>query len=188
VLLVIDNYDSFVYNLVQYLGALGTTPKVVRNNKIQFDEIEKMCPRGIVISPGPGNPEGAGMCLEIIRRFSGKIPILGVCLGHQCIGTVFGARISMARELVHGKTSVIHHQGLGILDGISQGINVARYHSLILDKDSIPEELLITAVSEDGTVMAVQHKTHATFGVQFHPESLASEYGMEILGNFIKMI
>ncbi|ATW24384.1 anthranilate synthase component II [Candidatus Formimonas warabiya] len=185
-LLVIDNYDSFVYNLVQYLGQLGQEPAVVRNDKTDLDTLEKLHPEKIVISPGPGHPQKAGICLEVIRRFSGKVPILGVCLGHQCIGEAFGARVCRGKEPVHGKTSPIFHGGRGIFAGIPQGIVVTRYHSLILDQEQMPEELEVTAAAEDGTVMGIQRKGHPTFGVQFHPESIASEYGMEMLANFLR--
>ncbi|MEW6624499.1 MAG: aminodeoxychorismate/anthranilate synthase component II [Bacillota bacterium] len=184
-LLVIDNYDSFVYNLVQYLGELGAEIEVVRNDKISLRHLEKMAPERIVISPGPGTPENAGVCLEVVRYFSGKVPILGVCLGHQCIGAAYGARVGLAQEPVHGKTSVLHHNGQGILVGIPQNIRVTRYHSLVIEKEGIPEELMVTAYSEDNTIMAVQHAEHPTFGVQFHPESIASQYGHELLQNFL---
>ncbi|SMB90387.1 GMP synthase (glutamine-hydrolyzing), N-terminal domain or A subunit [Desulfonispora thiosulfatigenes DSM 11270] len=186
-ILVIDNYDSFVYNLVQYLGSLGEEIKVVRNNKITLSEIEKLNPLKIVISPGPGKPENAGISKDVVSYFSGKIPILGVCLGHQCIGEVFGANISQAKSIVHGKTSIITHSEGGIFRGIPPGILVTRYHSLVILKESIPKSLSITAVSEDGEIMAIKHKDYPTYGVQFHPESIASQYGKEILENFLKI-
>lgn len=186
-LLVIDNYDSFVYNLVQYLGKLGEEITVVRNDKTDLAILEKMHPEKIVISPGPGNPQNAGICLDMIKRFSGEIPILGVCLGHQCVGELFGARVCRGKEPVHGKTSLITHSRRGIFAGIPQGVMVTRYHSLILDQESIPEELEVTAATEDGTVMGIQHKEHPTFGLQFHPESIASECGMEMLSNFLRV-
>lgn len=186
-LIVIDNYDSFVYNLVQYLGELGENIEVVRNDAVSLRDVERMKPEKIVISPGPGTPEDAGICLELIRHFSGKIPILGVCLGHQCIGRAYGARVGRGKEPVHGKTSLLYHQGKGILAGIPQGIKVARYHSLVIEKESIPGDLSVTAFSSDGVVMAIQHKKHPTFGVQFHPESVASQYGKEILKNFLQI-
>jgi len=185
-LMVIDNYDSFVYNLVQYLGELGEEIEVVRNDEVSLRDVEKMKPERIVISPGPGTPEGAGICIELIRHFSGEIPILGVCLGHQCIGRAYGARVVRGKEPVHGKTSILYHQGEGILAGIPRGITVARYHSLVIEKESIPDDLSVMAFSSDGVVMAIQHKKHPTFGVQFHPESVASQYGMEILKNFLQ--
>ncbi len=186
-MLVIDNYDSFVYNLVQYFGELGEEVKVVRNDKISMQALEKMSPERIVISPGPGVPENAGLCMEVIHRFSGRVPILGVCLGHQCIGAAFGARVVLAREPVHGKTSLIHHEDLGILEGIPQDIRVARYHSLVLERDSIPKALHVTAISDDDVIMAVQHEKHPTFGVQFHPESIASQHGLQLLQNFLRV-
>ncbi|MEL7568179.1 MAG: aminodeoxychorismate/anthranilate synthase component II [Dehalobacterium sp.] len=186
-LLVIDNYDSFVYNLVQYLGILGAEITVVRNDKTDLAAVEKIHPEKIVISPGPGNPQNAGICLEMIKRFSGRIPILGVCLGHQCVGELFGARVCRGKEPVHGKTSLITHSRRGIFAGVPQGIMVSRYHSLILDQESIPEELEVTASTKDGTVMGIQHKEHPTFGLQFHPESIASEYGLEMLSNFLRV-
>ncbi len=184
--MVIDNYDSFVYNLVQYFGELGEDVEVVRNDAISIEDLEKMLPERIVISPGPGIPENAGICMQVIEKFSGKIPILGVCLGHQCIGAVFGGKVVKAKKLLHGKTSTLSHENQGIFTGIPQGITVARYHSLVVERQSITDELSVTASSDDGTVMAVQHKVHPTFGVQFHPESIASEYGMQVLQNFLK--
>ncbi len=185
-LLVIDNYDSFVYNLVQYLGELGQEINVIRNDKMDLSAIEKISPERIVISPGPGIPQNAGICLQLIKRFSGEIPILGVCLGHQCIGEAFGATVCRGKEPVHGKTSRITHNNRGLFTGIPQGIVVTRYHSLVLDQKNFPEELEVTAVTEDGIIMGIKHWSHTTFGVQFHPESIASEYGMEVLANFLK--
>lgn len=184
-LLVIDNYDSFVYNLVQYFGELGARIEVVRNDKIDLCALEKMRPEKIVISPGPGAPENAGVCLDVIRHFSGEIPILGICLGHQCIGAAYGAEVKHGREPVHGKTSIIYHEGIGILKGLPRGFKAARYHSLVLEKESLPGELVVTAHSDDGAIMAIQHVEYPTFGLQFHPESIASQYGMEILENFL---
>jgi len=184
-LLIIDNYDSFTYNLVQYLGILGADIKVVRNDQVTIEDILTLRPEKIVISPGPGTPAEAGISNDIIRRLSGRIPILGVCLGHQCIGQVFGVPVVLADELVHGKTSVIYHSGENLFSKIPQGIRVTRYHSLVLEKNHPGTALQINASTEDGTIMAVQHKTHPTFGVQFHPESIATEYGHEILKNFL---
>ncbi|MDI6707014.1 MAG: aminodeoxychorismate/anthranilate synthase component II [Bacillota bacterium] len=186
-LLVIDNYDSFVYNLVQYLGELGARIEVVRNDKMDLYSLKKMRHEKIVISPGPGAPENAGVCVEVIRHFSGEIPILGICLGHQCIGAAYGAKVKHGRKPVHGKTSIIYHEGIGILQGLPRRFKAARYHSLILEKDSMPGELVVTAHSDDGVVMAVQHVEYPTFGLQFHPESVASQYGMEILQNFLRI-
>ncbi|MBS3977917.1 MAG: aminodeoxychorismate/anthranilate synthase component II [Syntrophomonadaceae bacterium] len=184
-LLVIDNYDSFTYNLVQYLGMLGADIKVVRNDQASLLDIIALQPEKIVISPGPGTPAAAGVCNEVIRQLSGKIPILGVCLGHQCIGEVFGFPVVPAATLLHGKTSLIYHSGDSLFSGIPQGIRVARYHSLVLEKDHAALDLQIVARTEDGTIMAVQHVSHPTFGVQFHPESVATEYGFDILQNFL---
>jgi anthranilate synthase/aminodeoxychorismate synthase-like glutamine amidotransferase len=184
-LLVIDNYDSFTYNLVQYLGMLGADIKVVRNDQIGLCDLVALQPEKIVISPGPGTPAAAGICNDVIRRLSGKIPILGVCLGHQCIGEAFGFPVVSAETLVHGKTSAIYHSGDSLFSGIPQGIRVTRYHSLVLEKGYAALDLQITARTEDGTIMAVQHVNHPTFGVQFHPESIATEYGIDILKNFL---
>ena len=185
-LLVIDNYDSFVYNLVQCLGRLGAEMEIVRNDKLSIEDVDRMKPEKIVISPGPGIPENAGICVELIKHFAGKIPILGVCLGHQCIAKAFGAKVVRAEVPMHGKTSVISHIGTGILASIPQDIIVARYHSLVIEKESIPEYLVVTALSEDGSVMAIQHSIYPIFGVQFHPESIASCYGLEVLENFLQ--
>lgn len=186
-LLVIDNYDSFVYNLVQYFGNLGADIRVFRNNRITMEEIKKMKPKKIVISPGPGRPEDAGVCLDLIHEFSGEVPILGVCLGHQCIGTAFGAEVHCATEVFHGKISTITHDGKGIMYGIPNPLKVARYHSLEVKKANLPEELMVTAKTEGGSIMGIKHRCHPTFGLQFHPESIASENGMDILRNFLNI-
>ncbi len=186
-ILMIDNYDSFTFNLVQYLGILGENIKVRRNDKITIDEIKKMSPSKIVISPGPGRPEDAGMSDEIIRNFYTEIPILGVCLGHQCIGEVFGAEIINSGVVIHGKTSDIYHDGRTIFKGIKNPFEAARYHSLILKKDSIPSSLEITARTEDGIVMGVRHKKYRLEGIQFHPESFLTPVGLRILKNFINL-
>jgi len=186
-LLVIDNYDSFTYNLVQYLGVLGADIEVARNDRLTIEDVLAMQPEKIVISPGPGTPDEAGVCMEVISRFSGSIPILGVCLGHQCIGQVFGFPVVLAKELVHGKTSPIYHTGEGIFFGIPQGIKATRYHSLVLERSHTPQDLKIVASTPDETVMAVQHLSHPTFGVQFHPESVATEYGLALLKNFMAL-
>jgi len=186
VLLVIDNYDSFVYNLVQYFGKLGEEIKVIRNDQASLETIAGMKPKKIVISPGPGRPENAGVCLDVIKYFRDKVPILGVCLGHQCIGFAYGAKVVRANEIIHGKTSVITHIGQGIFANMPPSIAVTRYHSLIIKKESIPQELIVTALTEDGKVMAIRHAEYPTFGVQFHPESIASQYGLEMLENFLE--
>jgi anthranilate synthase/aminodeoxychorismate synthase-like glutamine amidotransferase len=184
--LMIDNYDSFTYNLVQYLGELGAEVKVFRNDKISLEEIRKLKPEKIVISPGPGRPEDAGISCELIRQFSGKIPILGVCLGHQCIGQSFGGRIVRAQKLMHGKVSKIYHDKTGIFAGIKNPFSATRYHSLVVEKKSFPGNLKIIAQTRDGEVMGLKHRNLAVWGVQFHPESIMTEEGKKLLGNFLK--
>lgn len=186
--LMIDNYDSFTYNLVQYLEELGAEVIVVRNDKITIEDIEKMNPQKIVISPGPCSPEKAGISVEVIKRFSGKIPILGVCLGHQCIGAAFGAKIIRAKKLMHGKTSeIIHLRTTNLFKEIKQGFKATRYHSLVIDQETLPKELAITALStDDSEIMGVKHKSHNTEGIQFHPEAYFTEYGKDILRNFLE--
>jgi len=186
-ILMIDNYDSFTFNLVQYLGMLGESIKVRRNDKITVDEIKKMSPSKIVISPGPGRPDDAGLSKEIIKQFYREIPILGVCLGHQCIGEVFGAEVINSGLVIHGKTSRIYHDGKSIFKGIKNPFEAARYHSLILKKDSIPSLLEVTARTEDGIVMGVRHKKYKLEGIQFHPESFLTPAGLQILKNFINL-
>jgi anthranilate synthase/aminodeoxychorismate synthase-like glutamine amidotransferase len=187
-ILVIDNYDSFTYNLVQYLGELGTHPLVRRNNEITLDEIAAMSPKQIVISPGPGRPEQAGITLDVIKRFGPSIPLLGVCLGHQAIGMAFGGSVVRAAVPMHGKTSVISHDGRGVFAGIASPFTVARYHSLVVQRDGMPAELEISAQTEDdGTVMAVRHKSFPIHGVQFHPESIMTREGSHLLRNFLSV-
>ncbi len=186
-ILMIDNYDSFTFNLVQYLGVMGENIKVRRNDKVGLDEIEKMAPSRIVISPGPGKPVSAGISKDLIKRFYRQIPILGVCLGHQCIGEVFGAEVINSGVVVHGKTSMIYHDGKSIFRGIKNPFEAARYHSLILKKDTIPSSLEVTARTEDGIVMGVRHKSYKLEGIQFHPESFLTPVGLEILKNFINL-
>jgi anthranilate synthase/aminodeoxychorismate synthase-like glutamine amidotransferase len=181
--LVVDNYDSFVYNLVQEMGELGADLLVRRNDAISVAEVVDLAPHGIVISPGPGRPEAAGVSMEIVRQLSGQIPILGVCLGHQCIGAVFGASVVHAPSIMHGKTSTIHHQGAGVLRGLADGFVATRYHSLVVT--DLPAELEVTASTEDGTVMAMRHRHHRVEGVQFHPESILTTEGPRLLGNFL---
>lgn len=185
---VIDNYDSFTYNLVQYLGELGASVEVFRNDAISVLELAARTPDGLVISPGPGGPESAGISTEAIREFQDRIPILGVCLGHQCIGKAFGGRVVRARLLMHGKTSTIRHDGEGIFRMIENPMTATRYHSLALDRTSLPAELSITAESEDGEIMGIRHRSRPVFGVQFHPESILTGYGMRILENFLSQI
>lgn len=184
-ILMIDNYDSFTFNLVQYLGILGENIKVRRNDKIDLGEIEKMEPSRIVISPGPGRPVNAGMSKDIIKHFYKEIPILGVCLGHQCIGEVFGAEVINSGVVIHGKTSKIYHDGKSIFTGVENPFEAARYHSLILKRDTIPSSLEVTARTEDDIVMGVRHKNYKLEGIQFHPESFLTPDGLKILKNFI---
>ncbi|MEO8040743.1 MAG: aminodeoxychorismate/anthranilate synthase component II [Betaproteobacteria bacterium] len=184
-MLMIDNYDSFTYNLVQYLGELGEDVRVSRNDEITLDEIEALAPARIVISPGPCTPKEAGVSVALIRRFAGRIPILGVCLGHQSIGEAFGGRIVHARQLMHGKTSMIHHDGAGVFRGLPNPYTAIRYHSLAIDRESKPEVLDVTAWTDDGEIMGVRHKTLAVEGVQFHPESILTEHGHALLKNFV---
>lgn len=186
-ILMIDNYDSFTFNLVQYLGILGENIKVRRNNKVSLDEIKKMAPSRIVISPGPGRPVDAGMSKDIIRHFYKEIPILGVCLGHQCIGEVFGAEVINSGVVIHGKTSKIYHDGKSIFTGVENPFEAARYHSLILKKDTIPSSLEVTAHTEDGIIMGVRHRNYKLEGIQFHPESFLTPVGLKILKNFIDL-
>lgn len=187
-LLVIDNYDSFTYNLVQYLGELGADMKIVRNDEVTADDVEKnLRPEKILISPGPGTPDDAGISLEVIERFAGRIPILGVCLGHQAIGQHFGGKVVRAPEPVHGKPVEVHHDGKTIFEGIDGNFTAGRYHSLVVDRESIPECLEISAESPDGLVMAMRHRSRPIEGVQFHPESILTEHGKVILQNFLSL-
>lgn len=186
-LLMIDNYDSFTYNLVQYLGELGEIIKVYRNDQITVDEVERAGPDRLVISPGPCTPEEAGVSNEIIRRFAGRVPLLGVCLGHQCIGHVFGGEVVRAPRLMHGKTSMIQHDGKTIYKGLPNPFEATRYHSLIIKRETIPACLEITAETDQGEIMGVRHKEHKVEGVQFHPESILTESGKDLLRNFLAL-
>ena len=186
-ILVIDNYDSFTYNLVQYLGELGATLTVVRNDQISVEDVRRMKPEKIVISPGPCTPKEAGVSVELIKSLHREIPILGVCLGHQAIGEAFGGKVIKAPSIVHGKTSAIHHTGEGIFNGLPMPFTATRYHSLVVEKDTLPSELHVTAWTNDGVIMGVQHKTSKTYGVQFHPESIATQHGKELLKNFLSL-
>jgi anthranilate synthase/aminodeoxychorismate synthase-like glutamine amidotransferase len=185
VLVVIDNYDSFTYNLVQYLGEMGAALRVFRNDQVTLAGLQDLAPTHIVISPGPGRPEDGGVSSDVIRAFAGRAPILGVCLGHQCIGQVFGGRVVRAAQPVHGKTSLVYHQGQGVLAGLPQPFRATRYHSLIVDAD-LPAPLVATAHTAEGEVMAVQHRDLAVYGVQFHPESILTEGGKALLRNFLE--
>jgi anthranilate synthase/aminodeoxychorismate synthase-like glutamine amidotransferase len=184
-LLLIDNYDSFTYNLVQYFQMLKQEVRVFEHDEITLEQIEQLKPDHLVISPGPGNPFQAGISLSVIDRFAGRIPILGVCLGHQCIGQYFGARIVQAQQIMHGKTSIIHHTEKGLFEDLPNPLTVTRYHSLVIDPETLPTCLEMTAQDERGEIMAVSHRELNIHGVQFHPESIASESGLEILAHFI---
>ena len=186
-LLLIDNYDSFTYNLYQYLGELGATVEVVRNDAVTLEDIEEIAPERIIISPGPGDPDDAGISKDVIRRFAGRMPIFGVCLGHQCIGEVFGGVVAGAGEILHGKVSRITHDGKGVFAGLSSPIEATRYHSLAIVPDTVPEVLEISARSEGGIIMGVRHRTLPIEGVQFHPESILTPDGHAILRNFLAM-
>ncbi|MFV0297990.1 MAG: anthranilate synthase component II [Hyphomicrobiaceae bacterium] len=186
-LLLIDNYDSFTWNLVHFLGELGSVPEVVRNDKMTVAEALAMQPSGIVLSPGPCTPNEAGICLDLIKAADGRIPILGVCLGHQAIGQAYGGKVIRAPQMMHGKLSTISCQPGGLFQGMPRTFEVTRYHSLIVERQSLPDCLAITAETEDGVIMGLSHKTHPVHGVQFHPESIASEQGHELLANFLRM-
>jgi anthranilate synthase/aminodeoxychorismate synthase-like glutamine amidotransferase len=182
---ILDNYDSFTYNLVQYMGELGAELVVHRNDKITCDQIEALAPEKIVISPGPCTPNEAGISMEVVQRFAGKVPIFGVCLGHQSIGQVFGGTVARAPYIMHGKTSQIHHDGEGVYAGLPNPFTATRYHSLIVERDSVPQSLRVVAETEDGLVMGLRHRDMAVEGVQFHPESILTSQGQRLLGNFL---
>ena len=184
-ILLIDNYDSFTYNIAQYLGELGATVRVVRNDAITIAAISKLKPRAIVISPGPGNPDEAGISLEVIRSLAGKFPILGVCLGHQAIAQAFGGRVIRASRLMHGKLSSVFHNGKGMYQGMPKPFQATRYHSLIVEKRSLPACLRITSETDDGVIMGLRHRKHQVEGVQFHPESIMTQDGKRLLANFL---
>lgn len=184
--LMIDNYDSFVYNLVRYLEELKEDVKVYRNDKVTLEDVEEMQPEGIIISPGPKSPEQSGICLDIIKKFSDKIPILGICLGHQCIGYAFGANIIKGKEPIHGKVFKVNHKDIGVFKELKNPVDVTRYHSLIIEKETLPECLDITCETADGVIMGVRHKKYLVEGVQFHPEAELTECGHEMLKNFIE--
>ncbi len=186
-ILVIDNYDSFTYNLVQYLGELGQEPQVWRNDKITLEEIEELAPERIVISPGPCTPNEAGISIDVVNHFSGKLPVLGVCLGHQSIGQAFGGRIVRAERLMHGKTSMIEHDGLSIYGGVPSPFEATRYHSLVVERSTLPDCLEISAETREGEIMGLRHKEYPVEGVQFHPESILTSEGKNILSNFLTL-
>lgn len=186
-ILMIDNYDSFTYNLVQHLGEMGQELKVVRNDAVTIPQIRKMKPSRIVISPGPGNPEEAGISKDVIRELGAVIPILGVCLGHQCIGEVYGGRVVGAGRLMHGKTSLIYHNGKGVFQGLDNPFTATRYHSLLVAREGLPKILEITAQTKEKEIMGLRHKKYPVFGVQFHPESILTTQGKPLLRNFLKL-
>lgn len=183
---MIDNYDSFTYNLVQYFGDIGEELWVVRNDQVTIEEIEERSPKAIIISPGPGSPQTAGVSMEVVRTFAGKIPIFGVCLGHQTIAEVFGGKVIRAERLMHGKVSEMFHDGKGVFTNISSPVIATRYHSLIVDRETLPAELEITAETSEKEIMGIRHRTLAVEGVQFHPESILSENGRQMLTNFLQ--
>ena len=185
-LAIIDNYDSFTYNLVHYLGELGAACRVFRNDAIAVQEVIALKPRGIVLSPGPGYPQSAGICLDLVKQAAGTVPLLGVCLGHQALGQAFGGRIVRAPKLMHGKLSAIRHRGNGLFDGLPQGFEATRYHSLVVERDSLPDALEVNAETDQGVIMGLVHREWPVFGVQFHPESIASEHGHSLLANFLR--
>ena len=186
---VVDNYDSFVYNLVQYLGELGAEPVVVRNDEVDLAALAALHPDGLLVSPGPGTPDDAGVsCAAIVAFAERGVPVLGVCLGHQCIGQAYGGKIVRARELMHGKTSFIHHDGTGVFEGIEDPFEATRYHSLVVEPDGLPESLVVNARTDDGTFMGLRHRDLPVHGVQFHPESILTRSGHHLLGNFLAML
>jgi len=187
-ILMIDNYDSFTYNLVQYLRQLGAEVSVFRNDALTLPEVKAMSPAGIVISPGPGRPDAAGISIPAILEFSGKIPLLGVCLGHQAIARAFGGSIVSAKRLMHGKTSSVTSDGKGVFSGMDKPFQAMRYHSLVADPGDLPECLYVTATSEDGEIMGIRHRDHATEGIQFHPESIMTQVGKRLLRNYLKTV
>ena len=186
-ILVIDNYDSFTFNLVQYLGSMGQELKVFRNDAIALEEIEQLAPESIVISPGPGRPENSGIIIEAIKRFSGRMPILGVCLGHQAIGAAFGGEVVSAPQIMHGKTSEIFHDGRTIFQGLPDPFRATRYHSLVVSPKSLPGCLEVSAKTDDGIIMGLRHREMPVEGVQFHPESILTDVGMQLLSNFVNL-
>jgi anthranilate synthase component 2 len=186
--LVIDNYDSFVYNLVQYLGELGASPYVHRHDEVTIEQIVDSGPDAILISPGPGRPEDAGVSNDVISQLAGRVPILGVCLGHQCIGQVFGGQVVRATQVMHGKTSLVHHGGAGVLAELPDPFEATRYHSLVVDPASMPDVLEVTATTDDGTVMALRHRELPIEGVQFHPESILTASGHRLMANFLGQV
>ncbi|MCD8231708.1 MAG: aminodeoxychorismate/anthranilate synthase component II [Clostridiales bacterium] len=186
-ILLIDNYDSFTYNLYQFMGIFNDDIRVVRNDRITLEDIHALHPEKIVLSPGPKSPKEAGICMDVIREFYDKVPLLGICLGHQCIGEALGGKVSYAKKLLHGKQSVIEHSGTGIFEGVPSPLKVARYHSLAVLEEGLPDCLEILAQTEDGEIMAIRHREYPLFGMQFHPESIYTEHGKKIIENFLSM-
>ncbi|MDP9750756.1 anthranilate synthase component II [Thermoanaerobacter pentosaceus] len=186
-ILIIDNYDSFTYNLYQYVGEMNNKIFVIRNDEVSVKDIEKLNPEKIILSPGPGRPENAGICVDVIKSLGDKIPILGICLGHQAIGYAYGAKIVKANKIMHGKTSLVFHKGEEIFKDIKNPIEAMRYHSLVIDRQTLPRDLEITAYTEEGVIMGVRHKMYPVYGLQFHPESILTEQGKEILRNFLEV-
>jgi anthranilate synthase component 2 len=184
-ILLIDNYDSFTYNLYQYIGTFNSDIQVIRNDQITVEEIDRMRPEQMILSPGPKAPKDAGICLEVVKRFYKEIPILGICLGHQCIGEALGAEVSYAKELLHGKQSLISHEGVSIFTGVPSPVKIARYHSLAVKEETLPQELRVLATTDDGEIMAMKHRRYPVIGVQFHPESIYTEYGKRMIENFV---
>ena len=185
-ILVLDNYDSFVFNLVQYLGELGAEPLVHRCDSLTLEQIDELAPDGVLISPGPGRPEDAGLSNEVISHFAGRVPVFGVCLGHQCIGQIYGGDVVRAPEIMHGKTSLIEHTGVGVFEGLPYPFEATRYHSLVVQRDTMPDVLEITAQTSDGLVMGLRHREFDVEGVQFHPESILTAGGHQLVGNFLE--
>jgi anthranilate synthase/aminodeoxychorismate synthase-like glutamine amidotransferase len=185
-ILVLDNYDSFVFNLVQYLGELGAEPLVHRCDSLTLEQIDELAPDGVLISPGPGRPEDAGLSNEVISHFAGRVPVFGVCLGHQCIGQIYGGDVVRAPEIMHGKTSLIEHTGVGVFEGLPNPFEATRYHSLVVQRDTMPDVLEITAQTSDGLVMGLRHREFDVEGVQFHPESILTAGGHQLVGNFLE--
>jgi len=187
-ILIIDNYDSFTYNLYQYVGEVYEDVKVLRNDEFTIEELKRLPLKGIIISPGPGRPENAGLCIEVIKAFEDIIPIMGICLGHQAIGHAYGGKVIRAAEIKHGKTSIIKHNGEGLFKGLKDNLKIMRYHSLIVERDTLPKVLSITAETNDGLIMGIKHKKFQIYGLQFHPESIFTESGKTIIKNFVEVI
>jgi anthranilate synthase component 2 len=187
-ILIIDNYDSFTYNLYQYIGEIYDDVKVVRNDDVTVEDVKNLCPEGIVLSPGPGRPENSGVCIDVIRELGDSIPVLGICLGHQAIGFAYGGNVVRAKEIMHGKVSSVKHDGKGLFKGIKNPLTVMRYHSLIVEKEGLPEQLEITAETNDGVIMGLKHKGYPVYGLQFHPESILTEEGKALIRNYLEEI